>query len=170
MHRTRNAAYGQPYRGFESLPLRQKFGFIASSDWCAAPAARGLEAQRSPFDDSDGLRFLRRRERAKARGTAFESSSSLKKIMSSGNLCGHFTFDVLKQGEDGQMSVSEKFREFAAECQAMAKLARSPESKATWGRLAGRWVQCAELADHHASAASAAVREQNLRCQCSNVH
>src|SRR5450759_761791 len=23
MHRTRNAAYGQPYRGFESLPLRQ---------------------------------------------------------------------------------------------------------------------------------------------------
>src|SRR5262245_44975153 len=25
MHRTRNAAYGQPYRGFESLPLRQSF-------------------------------------------------------------------------------------------------------------------------------------------------
>src|SRR5690348_8773131 len=24
MHRTRNAAYGQPYRGFESLPLRQR--------------------------------------------------------------------------------------------------------------------------------------------------
>ncbi len=23
MHRTRNAAYGQPYRGFDSLPLRQ---------------------------------------------------------------------------------------------------------------------------------------------------
>ena len=23
MHRTRNAAYGQPYRGFESPPLRQ---------------------------------------------------------------------------------------------------------------------------------------------------
>ena len=23
MHRTRNAAYGQPYRGFKSLPLRQ---------------------------------------------------------------------------------------------------------------------------------------------------
>ncbi len=26
MHRTRNAAYGQPYRGFESLPLRQLLG------------------------------------------------------------------------------------------------------------------------------------------------
>src|SRR3954468_24201720 len=24
MHRTRNAAYGQPYRGFESLPLRHQ--------------------------------------------------------------------------------------------------------------------------------------------------
>src|SRR5215472_16375451 len=24
MHRTRNAAYGQPYRGFESLPLRHR--------------------------------------------------------------------------------------------------------------------------------------------------
>ena len=27
MHRTRNAAYGQPYRGFESLPLRQLVGY-----------------------------------------------------------------------------------------------------------------------------------------------
>ena len=30
MHRTRNAAYGQPYRGFESLPLRQS---IKSMTW-----------------------------------------------------------------------------------------------------------------------------------------
>ena len=28
MHRTRNAAYGQPYRGFESLPLRQHKRFF----------------------------------------------------------------------------------------------------------------------------------------------
>ena len=28
MHRTRNAAYGQPYRGFESLPLRHNFHFL----------------------------------------------------------------------------------------------------------------------------------------------
>jgi hypothetical protein len=37
MHRTRNAAYGQPYRGFESLPLRQPSplracGWQAASD------------------------------------------------------------------------------------------------------------------------------------------
>ena len=29
MHRTRNAAYGQPYRGFESLPLRHLIKSIA---------------------------------------------------------------------------------------------------------------------------------------------
>jgi hypothetical protein len=43
------------------------------------------------------------------------------------------------------MSPSEKFRKFAGECRAMAKFARSPESKATWDGLAERWVQCAEL-------------------------
>src|SRR4051812_24893036 len=32
MHRTRNAAYGQPYRGFESLPLRQSLLELDSLD------------------------------------------------------------------------------------------------------------------------------------------
>lgn len=32
MHRTRNAAYGQPYRGFKSLPLRQLLRFSLSCD------------------------------------------------------------------------------------------------------------------------------------------
>jgi hypothetical protein len=51
------------------------------------------------------------------------------------------------------MYPSEKFRKFAAECQVMAKLARSPESKATWNRLAARWIQCAELvAERYSSA------------------
>ncbi len=52
------------------------------------------------------------------------------------------------------MNSSEQFRKFAAECQDMAKLARSSESKATWNRLAARWIQCAELvADRYSSAA-----------------
>ena len=51
------------------------------------------------------------------------------------------------------MNPSEKFRKFAAECQAMVKFARSPESKATWDRLAARWTRCAELAERHSSAA-----------------
>jgi hypothetical protein len=44
------------------------------------------------------------------------------------------------------MTTPEKFRRYAAECLAMGKMARSPESKATWGQLAARWNQCAEIA------------------------
>jgi hypothetical protein len=45
------------------------------------------------------------------------------------------------------MSPSEKFRRFAAECAAMSRFAKSPESKATWNGMAARWVLFAELAD-----------------------
>jgi hypothetical protein len=51
------------------------------------------------------------------------------------------------------MTTPETFRSFAADCQAMAKVARSAESKATWGRLAARWNQCAETAERHLMAA-----------------
>jgi hypothetical protein len=50
------------------------------------------------------------------------------------------------------MYPSEKFRHFAAECQAMAKFARSTESKVTWDCLAARWFRCAELAEQHSFA------------------
>jgi hypothetical protein len=52
------------------------------------------------------------------------------------------------------MDASEQFRKFAGECRAVAKLARSPDSKATWDRLATRWVRCAELNELHALAAT----------------
>jgi hypothetical protein len=52
------------------------------------------------------------------------------------------------------MNPSEEFRKFAGECRAMAKFARSPESKATWDRLAARWVRCAELNELRSSAAA----------------
>lgn len=32
----------------------------------------------------------------------------------------------------------------ALECEGMAKLAREPDSKAVWTRMADRWHQCAE--------------------------
>jgi hypothetical protein len=51
------------------------------------------------------------------------------------------------------MDTAEKFRKFAAECQAMTKLARSSESKALWGGLAARWVRCAEIVERHSAAA-----------------
>jgi hypothetical protein len=52
------------------------------------------------------------------------------------------------------MNPSEKFRKFAAECQVMARFARSPENKATWDRLAARWIRCAELVEIHSSVAA----------------
>jgi hypothetical protein len=36
------------------------------------------------------------------------------------------------------MTIPEKFRTFVAECQAMAKLARAPESKIMWGAASGK--------------------------------
>jgi hypothetical protein len=45
------------------------------------------------------------------------------------------------------MNPSEKFRRFAAECEAMSKSAKSPESKATWHGIAARWILFAEVAD-----------------------
>jgi hypothetical protein len=49
------------------------------------------------------------------------------------------------------MSAAEKFRKFASECRVMAEFARSRESKATWDRLAARWVRCAELNEYSAT-------------------
>jgi hypothetical protein len=45
------------------------------------------------------------------------------------------------------MNLSEKFRRFAAECEAMSKCAKSPESKASWNGMAVRWSLFAERAD-----------------------
>jgi hypothetical protein len=44
------------------------------------------------------------------------------------------------------MNLSEKFRMFAAECEAMSASANSPESKANWNGMAARWNRYAELA------------------------
>ena len=49
------------------------------------------------------------------------------------------------------MNLSEKFRRFAAECEAMSKCATSPESKASWNGMAARWILFAELADERYS-------------------
>jgi hypothetical protein len=45
------------------------------------------------------------------------------------------------------MNLSDKFRRFAAECEAMSRFAESPESKATWDGMAARWILFAESAD-----------------------
>jgi hypothetical protein len=42
------------------------------------------------------------------------------------------------------MDPSEEFLKHAADCQQMAKFTRDPQSRATWIRMAQRWIDCAE--------------------------
>ncbi len=39
---------------------------------------------------------------------------------------------------------TDEFLRYAADCERMAKVTRDPASKATWKRMAERWLQCAE--------------------------
>lgn len=53
------------------------------------------------------------------------------------------------------MNPIDEFLRHAGDCEQMAKFTRDPASKATWNRMAERWLQCAErfksesLAAHH---------------------
>ncbi len=51
------------------------------------------------------------------------------------------------------MNPSEEFLRHAADCQRMAKFTRDPASKATWNRMAERWLQCAEVFDRQRATA-----------------
>ena len=48
---------------------------------------------------------------------------------------------------------SEEFLRHAADCQQMAKFTRDPASKATWSRMAERWLRCAERSNSPSVAA-----------------
>ena len=50
------------------------------------------------------------------------------------------------------MNPSEEFLRYAADCERMAKFTRDPESKATWIRMAARWLDCAERFERQSSA------------------
>jgi hypothetical protein len=58
------------------------------------------------------------------------------------------------------MNPSEEFRRHAIECQQMAKFTRDPASKATWSRMAERWLHCAEVFQRQSSAAQPSKRQQ----------
>jgi len=53
---------------------------------------------------------------------------------------------------------ADEFLKHAAECQQMAKATRNPASKATWNRMAVRWLQCAERAKNQKVATRARAR------------
>jgi hypothetical protein len=58
------------------------------------------------------------------------------------------------------MNPSEEFLRHAADCQQMAKFTRDPASRATWSRMAERWLQCAENFKSRNEAAQTAKRQR----------
>jgi hypothetical protein len=58
------------------------------------------------------------------------------------------------------MNPSEEFLRHAADCEQMAKFTRDPASRATWIRMAERWLQCAETFKIQSSAAHPAKRHR----------
>jgi hypothetical protein len=58
------------------------------------------------------------------------------------------------------MNPSEEFLRHATECQQMAKFTRDAASKATWSRMAERWLRCAEVFKRESSAARPAKRQR----------
>ena len=60
------------------------------------------------------------------------------------------------------MNQVQEFLDRANECQQIARSKRDAEAKATWKRLAERWVRCANIArDHERLAYLARYRRRN---------
>jgi hypothetical protein len=60
------------------------------------------------------------------------------------------------------MNQVQEFLNRANECQQVARSKRDAEAKATWKRLAERWVRCADIArDHEKRAYLARYRRRN---------
>jgi hypothetical protein len=59
------------------------------------------------------------------------------------------------------MNPPEEFLRHAADCQRMAKFTRDPVSKATWSRMAERWLRCAEVFKRQSAAAKPAKRHRS---------
>jgi hypothetical protein len=45
------------------------------------------------------------------------------------------------------MESADRFRNFAVECQVIAKSTRNPEQRAVWVGLSKRWLRCAALVE-----------------------
>ena len=61
------------------------------------------------------------------------------------------------------MNPSEEFLRHAADCQQMAKFTRDPASKATWSRMAERWLSCAERFKSQSVAAQRSPHKRHRR-------
>lgn len=75
-----------------------------------------------------------------------------------------FQRDRGSREHETSMYVYDEFLKHAAECERMAKSARSPASKATWSEMAARWEQCAQRAKpQHSEARYSAPVKQSRR-------
>jgi hypothetical protein len=61
------------------------------------------------------------------------------------------------------MNPPEEFRKHAEECRWMAKSSRDEGDKATWNRMAERWLLCAKLAENQLSVAHLEAKENSKR-------
>jgi hypothetical protein len=61
------------------------------------------------------------------------------------------------------MNTAERFLRFAAECEAMTKITRSPENVTVWHQLAERWLRIAELVERQTTLANAVGRMKQHR-------
>jgi hypothetical protein len=72
------------------------------------------------------------------------------------------------QGAETPMYAPDEFLKQAAECERMAKLARSPANKATWSRMAERWLQCAEANEADQERVQAGMAQARTRHKTAN--
>ena len=61
------------------------------------------------------------------------------------------------------MHTPDLFLTRAAECEAMAKIAREADSRAVWARMAERWHRCAETEKRASLAAAHDARRQHRK-------
>ncbi len=67
------------------------------------------------------------------------------------------------------MNPSEEFLRHAADCEKMAKFTRDPESRATWTRMAERWLDCAERFKLQISATQRSQPRRHRRASSDSV-
>jgi hypothetical protein len=60
---------------------------------------------------------------------------------------------------------SDEFLRHAADCQQMAKFTRDPASRATWRRMAERWLHCAEVFQSQRAIAQQPTKRQPAQSQ-----
>ena len=68
------------------------------------------------------------------------------------------------------MNPADEFLRHAADCERMAKFTRDPQSRATWNRMAERWVLCAERFKQQSSAAQRSAPRRHRRLSHDSLH